>query len=143
MATIKNLANTTFNDLGLLVLRLFLGLSMFFAHGIGKWGRLFSGEEIHFRDPLGVGESTSLALAVFAEVICSLLLAFGLLTRWALVPLITTMVVAAFIVHASDGFGGMEKALLFGASYIALFLTGPGKYSIDSLLRNRKAVVNQ
>ncbi len=116
---------------------------MFFAHGIGKWGRLFGGGEIQFRDPLGVGETTSLALAVFAEVICSLLLAFGLLTRWALVPLIITMAVAAFIVHASDGFRGMEMALLFGVSYLTLFLTGPGKYSMDSLLGNRKTVVNQ
>lgn len=143
MTTLKNVTNATFNDLGLFVLRLFLGLTMLFAHGIGKWGRLFGGGDIQFSDPFGVGDTTSLALAVFAEVICSILLAFGLLSRWALIPLITTMLVAAFIVHIDDDFGIMERALLFGVGYITLFLTGPGKYSIDYFLRNRKTVVIQ
>lgn len=143
MKAIEKFTNFTLNDSGLLILRLFLGLTMLFAHGIGKWGRLFGGGEIQFSDPFGVGDTTSLALAVFAEVICSILLAFGLLTRWALIPLITTMFVAAFIVHSSDGFGIMEKSLLYGAGYITLLFTGPGKYSADVLLKSRKLQVNQ
>ncbi|MBA6151432.1 DoxX family protein [Gelidibacter maritimus] len=137
----KSLEKLTFNDLGLLVLRVFLGLTMLFAHGVGKWGRLFGGGEIQFRDPLGVGDTTSLALAVFAEVICSILLALGLMTRWALIPLIITMVVATFIVHSADPFGVMEKAMLYGVGYITIFLTGPGKYSVDYYLKNKRAVV--
>lgn len=142
MSLIEKFSNFTLTDLGLLILRLFLGLLMFFAHGLGKWGRLFSGGEVQFRDPLGVGDTTSLGLAVFAEVVCSLLLAFGFMTRWALVPLIITMAVAAFIIHKEDPFGVMEKALLFGAGYLTLFFTGPGKYSVDGYLKNRKALVN-
>lgn len=137
----KSIENYTFNDLGLLILRLFLGLTMLFAHGIGKWGRLFGDGEIQFRDPFGVGDTTSLALAVFAEVICSMLLALGLMTRWALTPLIITMMVAAFIVHSPDPFGVMEKAMLYGVGYITLFLTGPGKYSVDYYLKTKRAVV--
>lgn len=133
----KSLEKLTFNDLGLLVLRMFLGLTMLFAHGVGKWGRLFSGGEIQFRDPLGVGDTTSLALAVFAEVFCSVLLALGLMTRWALIPLIITMLVATFIVHSADPFGVMEKAMLYGVGYITIFLTGPGKYSVDYYLKNK------
>lgn len=143
MKALEKFTNFTLNDTGLLLLRLFLGLTMLFAHGIGKWGRLFGGGDIRFSDPFGVGDTTSLALAVFAEVICSILLAFGLLTRWALIPLIITMFVAAFIVHINDDFGIMERALLYGAGYVTLFLTGPGKYSIDYFLRNRKTEVNQ
>lgn len=131
---------TTYNDLGLLVLRLFLGLAMLFAHGIGKWGRLFGEEDIKFADPFGIGAIPSLALAVLAEVICSILLVVGLLTRWALVPLVITMLVAAFVVHGSDGFGGMEKALLFGVGYVTLLLTGPGKFSMDYFLKTTKKV---
>lgn len=138
MKAIGKFKNFTLNDSGLLFLRLFLGLTMLFAHGIGKWGRLFGGGEIRFSDPFGVGETTSLALAVFAEVICSILLALGLMTRWALIPLITTMFVAAFIVHIADDFGIMERALLYGVGYVTLFLSGPGKYSVDHYLRNRK-----
>ncbi|WP_257014129.1 DoxX family protein [Winogradskyella undariae] len=82
-----------------MILRVFLGLAMCFGHGIAKWSSLFSGEEIKFADPFGVGMLPSLVLAVFAEVICSLLLALGLLTRWALIPLIVTMFVAVFVIH--------------------------------------------
>ena len=130
--------NRNLTDLGLLILRFFLGLAMCFGHGIGKWSTLFSGEEIKFADPFGVGMLPSLALAVFAEVVCSILLALGLLTRWALIPLIVTMFVAIFVVHISDGFGVMEKGLLYGVGYLTLFLAGPGKYSVDRFLQRKK-----
>lgn len=134
---IKNSVKATYHDFGLLILRLFLGLAMLFAHGLGKWERLFGEEVIQFADPFGIGAIPSLALTVIAEVICSILLVLGLLTRWALLPLIITMFVAAFVVHGSDGFGGMEKALLFGVSYLTLFFTGSGKYSLDYVLKSK------
>lgn len=138
MTTQKNITNVNLNDLGLLVLRLFLGLALLLGHGLGKWGTLFGGGEIQFADPFGIGALPSLALAVFAEVICAILLILGLLTRWALIPLIITMLVAVFIVHISDGFGTMEKALLYGAGFITLAFTGSGKYSIDTILKRKK-----
>jgi|SRR5690554_1651159 len=141
MKAIEKFTSFKLNDSGLLVLRLFLGLTMLFAHGIGKWGRLFGGGEIQFSDPFDVGNTTSLALAVFAEVNCSLLLTFGLLTRWALIPPITTMFVAAFIIHREDPFGIMERAMLFGVGFVTLFLTGPSTYSLDYYLRNKRVLV--
>ncbi|WP_418636660.1 DoxX family protein [Winogradskyella sp.] len=132
-----NYRTNTFNDLGLLLLRVFLGLAMCFGHGIGKWNTLFSGEEIQFADPFGIGATPSLVMAVFAEVICAILLALGLFTRWALLPLIITMLIAACVVHISDGFGVMEKALLYGIGYMALCFTGPGKYSVDAFLKSK------
>lgn len=135
MKTLSNITNSKLTDFGLLLLRVFLGLALLLGHGLGKWSKLFGSDEIQFGDPFGVGAVPSLALAVFAEVICALLLALGLLTRWSLIPLIITMLVAIFTVHISDGFGGMEKALLYGVGFIALLLTGPGKFSVDALLR--------
>ena len=42
------------------------------------------------------------------------------------------MFVAAFIVHLSDPFSRMEKAILFLAVFVFFFMiSGPGKYSID------------
>jgi putative oxidoreductase len=125
-------------DIGLLLLRIVFGAAMIYGHGLGKWERLFGEEEIKFADPFGIGPIGSLALAVFAEVICSILLMLGLLTRWAVIPLFITMGVAFFTVHISDEFARQEKVILFGITFIALFLTGPGRFSLDALLLDKK-----
>ncbi|MEZ4884063.1 MAG: DoxX family protein [Chitinophagales bacterium] len=131
-------SSTKWIDIGLLLLRITFGAAMLYGHGIGKWGKLFGGEEIQFADPFGLGVVASLGLAVFAEVICSILLMFGLFTRLALVPLMVTMAVAYFTVHFSDEFAKQEKAILYGITYLALFLTGPGRMSLDALLFGKK-----
>ncbi|ANW96054.1 DoxX family protein [Wenyingzhuangia fucanilytica] len=129
--------NTFANNLGLFILRVSFGAAMLFGHGLGKWTKLFGGEEIHFLDPFGLGATTSLALAVFAEVICSVLIMLGLLTRLATIPLIITMLIA-FNVHLSDSFGMQEKSILYLVIYIVLLLQGPGKLSVDGLLIKKR-----
>ena len=119
-------------DLGLLVVRLSLALFML-PHGYPKLVH-FTERMDRFSDPYGIGSPASLALAVFAEFFCSILLALGLFTRFALVPLIIAMATAAFVVHAGDPFGDREKALLYLLSYIGLFFTGPGSFSLDRLV---------
>ncbi len=121
----------SFTEIGILILRVTVGLTMLIAHGWGKTLNLFSGEEITFPDPFGIGDTASLALAVFAEVICSALLVLGWKTRWVLIPLIITMAIAFFDIHWNDEFGRMEKSMLYGIAYVVIWLTGPGKYSID------------
>ena len=112
---------------------------MLFGHGLGKLQRILSGNEIKFLDPFGIGPVTSLYLATFAEFFASILIIFGLLNRISNVSLIITMAVAAFIAHADDPFARQEKALMYLVSYILLFLTGPGKYSLQSLLQKKLA----
>jgi putative oxidoreductase len=110
---------------------------MMFTHG---WSKLvnFSNNLTTFRDPVGLGPAVSLQLAIFAEFFCALLLAFGLFTRLSLIPLIITMLVAAFFAHADDPFGVKEKSLLYLFAFLTLLLTGPGKFSIDYKLSKRK-----
>ncbi|WP_107038296.1 DoxX family protein [Brumimicrobium mesophilum] len=122
-------------DINALILRLVLGLSMFYGHGIAKWQILFGEGEIKFGDPLGVGVMLSLILTVFSEVICSLLIATGLLTRLALVPLIITMAVAVFIVHSGHAFGKIELPLIYLTGYIAILFIGPGRFSLDNIIK--------
>lgn len=117
----------------LLLLRLAAGILML-THGMGKLHLLLGSEAIHFPDPLGVGATTSLALAVFAEVFCSLFLVFGLATRFSVVPLIITMVVATFIIHAGDAFKAKELPLFYLTVYIVLGLTGAGSISADHFI---------
>lgn len=90
---------------------------------------------MEFGDPIGIGAPASLILTVFAEVVCSLLIAIGLWTRLALIPLIITMAVAVFIIHINDSLGTMEPALMYLLSYCALFLLGSGNFSIDAVLK--------
>ncbi|WP_370097397.1 DoxX family protein, partial [Xanthomarina gelatinilytica] len=114
-------------------LRLVVGIFML-THGIGKFDALFGGEPIQFPDPLGIGATASLAMAVFSEVLCSILLIIGLGTRLAAIPLLITMLVAALIVHSTDGFGRQELPLIYTTLYIAIAILGAGKFSLDYLI---------
>lgn len=119
-------------DVGLLVLRGWLGLSMLLLHG---WPKLqgMAEKSASFPDPLGVGSAMSLNLVVFSEVLCALLVVIGLATRLALIPLIITMAVAFFVIHSGIliGEGNGEMAFIYLGGFVALLLTGPGRYSFD------------
>lgn len=120
-------------DVGLLLVRLTLAVLMI-PHGYSKFVS-FAERSDSFPDPLGVGHPVSLCLVIFAELFCSILLAIGLFSRFALLPLIVTMIVAVLIIHGDDPFGDKEHALLFLVPYFGLFLTGPGGWSLDRLLK--------
>lgn len=102
------------------------------THGIPKFQTLMAGN-IQFPDPIGVGAAPSLALTVFAEAGCSILLILGLATRFAVIPLIITMLVAVLKIHGADPFGVKELAALYLLAYIGFLILGAGKYSFDSL----------
>jgi len=121
----------------LLVLRLAIAALMI-RHGLPKLSRLLEGGEIQFANPIGLGPGISLALVVFAEFFCSILIGIGLGTRLASIPLMITMFVAAFIAHIADPFAKKEVAILYLLFYITLLITGSGKYSIDFFLTRKK-----
>ncbi len=127
-------------DLGLLILRLWFGLEMALMHGLPKLQKLFSDKNDQFFDFLGIGGTASLSLAVFGELICGILIAVGLFTRLSTIPFMITMLVAAFIVHANDPWGKMAAPLMYVIPALVLLLTGPGKYSLDQWLADRKRV---
>ena len=127
----------------LLILRLAVGVFML-THGIGKLQSLLGSDLIQFHDPLGVGATASITLAVFAEVFCSVLLILGLGTRFVAIPLLITMMVATFVIHINDGFGKQELPLLYTLIYITIIVLGAGKYSLDYLLlKNKNFNANQ
>lgn len=127
----------TLNDIGLLVLRVATGAMMVGAHG---WGKLagFAERAPGFADPFGAGPHLSLALATGAEFFCGILVVLGLFTRLALVPLIATMLTIVFIIHGSDPWAKKEFALLYLVPFLSLAFTGPGRFSIDGLLKRKK-----
>jgi putative oxidoreductase len=122
------------SSLALLILRIGSG-GLILTHGIPKLQRLFSGAEIKFADPLGLGPVISLGLATFAEVVCAILVIIGFKIRLAVIPLIITMLTAAFYAHLNDPFGKKELPLLYCIIFISLLLTGGGAYSLDKTKR--------
>jgi putative oxidoreductase len=79
-----------------------------------------------------------LGLTVFAEFFCALALALGLLTRAAVIPLIVTMLTAAFVILGDDPFGKKELALLYLVPFVTILIVGPGRFSLDRLLSGQK-----
>lgn len=132
---VKDKYRETLTDVGLLVMRLWAGAVMVYAHG---WGKLMTfSEQIERRDGfMGMPGELAASLLVFSEVFCAALLAIGLATRIVSVPLLVTMLIAAFVAHAGDPFGDRELALFFGTAYLMFICTGPGKYSLDTVIEN-------
>lgn len=124
-------------DLGLLAVRLLAG-GMMLTHGIPKIDRLFGEGPVKFADPLGLGPEISLVLVIFAEVACSILVMVGFKTRMATIPLLITMLVAAFYIHGADPFGEKELPLLFFTLFVSLLVSGPGNYAVDWWIGGKK-----
>jgi putative oxidoreductase len=129
--------NQIVTSLGLLLLRLSVGGMMLVSHGWGKLINFWEKASV-FPDPLGVGSMMSLSLAVFAEVFCSIAIIMGLATRFVAIPLIITMFIAVFIVHADDPWQKKEFALLYLVPFLTLIFTGAGRFSLDSVIKKRK-----
>lgn len=141
-------------SLGLLVLRLGIGGYML-THGAGKLRMLLAGQHAVIGDPIGIGSLPTLLLLVFSELVCALLVVLGLGTRIAALPLVVSMSVAAFVAHggdpwtmeraamrffsgASQSWASKQPALMFAIAFLALALTGAGRWSLDALLRRRR-----
>lgn len=128
-------------NLGLLVIRIIIGLLMAF-YGYEKLTHFnematsdFWTKQVSF---LGTPSTISLGLTVFAELFCSLLLIVGLFTRVSLFFLMFCMawiflVVFPFsIVDKGDNGYQFNDAFVYFSIYLALFFTGAGKYSLDA-----------
>jgi putative oxidoreductase len=133
MKTLKKLIDPGNTDIGLLFIRVALGLLML-THGLPKFAKFFTEEPIAFVSVFGMSQSLSLTLAVTAEVFCSILVILGLGTRLAAVPVASTMAVAAFNVHFADPFATKEMAVLYLVGFVFIAIVGAGKYSVDYFL---------
>ena len=122
---------STSASIGLLLMRLGAGGMLLYGHGWSKFTH-YAERAAHFPDPLGVGHARSLVLAIFAELVCSIFVILGFGTRFAVVPILIMMGVAAFVVNGGKPFGDKELALVYAVPFVTLLFTGPGRFALDA-----------
>ena len=131
----KKLLSTKYSagafNAAMLLLRLTVGFLMI-NHGYGKLVH-FGDMQGKFMNFLGLGQTVSLALVVFAEFFCSIFLILGLFTRLSAIPLIIVMSVALFKVNNADFFGKGETPALYLGCYLVILILGPGRISVDGM----------
>ncbi|MBL4818313.1 MAG: DoxX family protein [Deltaproteobacteria bacterium] len=125
------------HNFGTLALRLVFGLSMALTHGLPKLIN-FSHKSSAFADPFDIGPVLSMAIVIFAEFFCAILVTFGAFTRVVAIPVAIVMGVAFFKIHAGTNFSERELAALFGAGFLAISLIGPGQFSFDYLVLKKR-----
>ncbi|MFF7063590.1 DoxX family membrane protein [Pseudomonas sp. NPDC008258] len=115
---------------GLLFLRVSAALLLLQIHGLPKLLN-WSTELQRIEDPFGLGATLTLALAVFAEVICPLLLILGVFARLACLPVLAVLGIALVMVHPEWTLEEAQFAWLFTVLYAGLAITGPGAWAIN------------
>ncbi|MGI8497191.1 MAG: DoxX family protein [Gemmatimonadaceae bacterium] len=141
MTSPATVPTTSRSDVGLLVLRVILGV-IFAAHGAQKIFMMglaaTSGMFAQIGIPLPRLSAPAVALLEFGG---GLALIAGLLTPLVALGLAIDMLGAVLMVKAKGGFfapRGAEYELLLCAASVALGLTGAGAYSLDRVMRARR-----
>lgn len=118
-------ASARFAELAFVLLRVVAGLA-FAQHGVQKLFGLLGGN--------GVPLISLMGLAGAIELVCGLLIALGLFTRWAAFIASGEMAFAYFMRHASAGFFPIqnrgELAVLYCFIFLYIAARGGGRWSL-------------
>ena len=117
-------------DFGLLFLRVSGGLFLLWVHGLPKLLD-FSAQLQLIEDPFHLGAHLTLILAIFAEVLCPLLIIAGVLVRLACLPILFVLLVAMLIVHPQWSVAEGQFGWLLLILFTSLFIAGPGRLALN------------
>ncbi len=120
-----NYSNWQFN-LVMLLLRVIFGGVLLLNHGLVKLMK-FSLLQDRFHNFMGMGSKFSLILAIFAELFCSLFVILGMFTRFTVVPLILTMLVAIFSADVRKTVFAIRTGDFIFNRFFFHFIMRPGK----------------
>ena len=137
--TFVKCTGSTYSNMARLFIRLFVGV-MFLQFGI----RQLVGYEslvMTFPTVFGWSSATCLNLMIVIEIVCSLFIMVGFLTRISVIPPIIAMIAAEYhIVHdmvphiSLYGLNSTQPGylpIMFIGIYLFILLAGPGKISLD------------
>ncbi|MBV4478245.1 DoxX family protein [Pseudomonas botevensis] len=117
-------------DAGLLFLRVSGGLFLLWVHGLPKLLD-FSAQLQLIEDPFHLGAHLTLSLAIFAEVLCPLLIVAGLLVRLACLPILSVLLVALLVVHPQWSVAEGQFGWLLLILFTTVFIAGPGRLALN------------
>ncbi|MBS4085978.1 DoxX family protein [Pseudomonas rustica] len=117
-------------DVGLLFLRVSGGLFLLWVHGLPKLLD-FSAQLQLIEDPFHLGSHLTLMLAIFAEVVCPLLIVAGVLARLACVPILFVLLVALLVVHPQWSVAEGQFGWLLLILFATVFIAGPGRLALN------------
>lgn len=129
----------TYSNLGRMFIRLFVGV-MFLQFGIRHLVNY--NLMVHdFPTVLGLSSPTCLILMIIIELVCSLFIMVGFLTRLSVIPPIISMIAAEwYILHdllPSTSIYGIDSTqpgylpIMFIGIFLFIAIAGPGKISLD------------
>ncbi len=121
------------NDWALLFLRVTGSLLLLLVHGAPKMLN-FQAELGLIEDPFGLGPHLTLSLAIFAEVLCPLLIIAGPFARLATLPVLAVLLVSLVFVHPEWSLGEGQFAWLLAIIFTTLLIAGPGRFALGKRL---------
>jgi putative oxidoreductase len=122
--------NERAQHLGLLFLRVSGALFLLGVHGLPKLLN-FSAELQRIEDPFHLGAHLTLILAIFAEVLCPLLIVAGVFVRLACLPILFVLLVALLIVHPQWSVAEGQFGWLLLILFTSIFIAGPGRLALN------------
>lgn len=136
----KNILSTN-SPIGILILRLFIGVRIFYGviDNVWSWERMT--EFAHFLEanqfPFPV---FSAILSVYVQFFTAIFILIGFRIRMASFILAINFIIALIFVHirAQDTIEGMTPALAMFFGCLTLFFTGADKISLDYYLSSKK-----
>ena len=78
-------------------------------------------------DPFHLGAHVTLLLAIFAEVLCPLLIVAGLLVRLACLPILAVLLIAMVVVHPEWSVFEGQFGWLLLIIFTSILIAGPGR----------------
>ena len=120
-------------DLATLILRLVVG-GMFIYYG---WIKI-ENYDLYMpmmKSYIGLGGKMSYNLVIVAEFFCGILVAIGLFTRLAILPITFSLYIINFVALADQDFNARNLTLVYLMLCPVVFLLGSGRFSVDALMR--------